>query len=142
MWHTIETWASMGPCLFRHGNTATSVSALKTLIRFNGAVPFQARKYVHRAKARYELPCFNGAVPFQARKWRPVWRSCPGPVRFPLQSPPNMTSLQLYGGHVPAQSASMGPCLFRHGNITSRNDTPCACALQWGRAFSGTEIRN
>ena len=39
-----------------------------------------------------------------------------------------------------ARIASMGPCLFRHGNF---NATIYGCAdlvLQWGRAFSGTEI--
>ena len=36
--------------------------------------------------------------------------------------------------------ASMGPCLFRHGNIATTSNILPMTGLQWGRAFSGTEI--
>ena len=43
--------------------------------------------------------------------------------------------------YMPVKLASMGPCLFRHGNalfLTVFVDV--FSLLQWGRAFSGTEI--
>ena len=39
--------ASMGPCLFRHGNVVKIQNGMIYQIRFNGAVPFQARKFIH-----------------------------------------------------------------------------------------------
>ena len=35
----------------------------------------------------------------------------------------------------------MGPCLFRHGNLNRQDVIWWWSRLQWGRAFSGTEIR-
>ena len=34
----------------------------------------------------------------------------------------------------------MGPCLFRHGNLSTCHRYVNSAWLQWGRAFSGTEI--
>ena len=162
--HHVFFSASMGPCLFRHGNIfALGYSFMA--IRFNGAVPFQARKFYAEIKhiensdasmgpclfrhgnisyfscgisginslqwgrafsgteikvvqkSRYFKNRFNGAVPFQARKW---WESI---VAF-------FRSIW----------ASMGPCLFRHGNCESTPYPKRRRRLQWGRAFSGTEI--
>ena len=87
--------ASMGPCLFRHGNHST--------IR---AIPSGPQG-------------FNGAVPFQARK---------------------CNSIEFNNTHV--IYASMGPCLFRHGNTEKYQVQYIGTVLQWGRAFSGTEIDN
>ena len=36
--------------------------------------------------------------------------------------------------------ASMGPCLFRHGNHYQKYYDTQGIVLQWGRAFSGTEM--
>ena len=92
------------------------VTAQIAVCGFNGAVPFQARKLIvgvceeimgillqwGRAFSGTEIRgwyglgsrtrCFNGAVPFQARKF--------------------ITSLSFSTSCI----ASMGPCLFRHGN--------------------------
>ena len=87
--------ASMGPCLFRHGNYRKNAWMLPRCLGFNGAVPFQARKYT------------IGVYPHHGRR------------------------------------ASMGPCLFRHGNYFHHNSYSInIIQLQWGRAFSGTEIPN
>ena len=42
----LATEASMGPCLFRHGNPYQMGPSARDFQRFNGAVPFQARKLV------------------------------------------------------------------------------------------------
>ena len=56
--------ASMGPCLFRHGNKYADIQISGTTVGFNGAVPFQARKYSFSMYASAQLLCFNGAVAF------------------------------------------------------------------------------
>ena len=136
-----RTLASMGPCLFRHGNRYTvqiraKYGKLQWGRAFSGTEIFTICLWLQHPISR-----FNGAVPFQARK----------------------SPADTYTPDVPY--ASMGPCLFRHGNRTiptiahierasfngavpfqARKYTRTCiylvmkCKLQWGRAFSGTEI--
>ena len=82
--------ASMGPCLFRHGNIfALGYSFMA--IRFNGAVPFQARKFYAEIKHIENSDASMGPC---------LFRHGNSALFNPLDT---------------NAWASMGPCLFRHG---------------------------
>ena len=138
--YTKRLYASMGPCLFRHGNPKLQFM-LKDVMALQWGRAFSGTEIYERTGFYRRLIRFNGAVPFQARK-------CP-------QNAPKLLC---------ADGASMGPCLFRHGNdmavaqideklggfngavpfqarkFWSQKKIQADSQLQWGRAFSGTEI--
>ena len=88
----IGNYASMGPCLFRHGNSVWYGGKIDGYTASMGPCLFRHGNKRMSKTCHGLIVCFNGAVPFQARKcitW--TWNDV-------------------------ATGASMGPCLFRHGN--------------------------
>ncbi len=62
-------YASMGPRLFRRGNDSDGGAAQVIESGFNGAAPFQTRKWLRSPFFMSpDSACFNGAAPFQTRK--------------------------------------------------------------------------
>ena len=137
--------ASMGPRLFRRGNVEWFWYGHKASSCFNGATSFQTWKSEARERARAaeeelqwghvfsdvemrepQLPCigrvsgFNGATSFQ------TWKS-PSlqPTSMGWPSFNGATSFQTWkyfpprSRWTPTPSASMGPRLFRRGNLLS-----------------------
>ena len=86
--------ASMGPRLFRHGNASHPILGKCRDAGFNGATSFQTWKSLPHPWGRAKETSFNGATSFQ------TWKCSRGCRRVPLD-----------------KKASMGPRLFRHGNV-------------------------
>ena len=83
---------------------------------FNGATSFQTWKLFFIRISFHKTSRFNGATSFQTWKCKNSWAS------------------------QPRADASMGPRLFRRGNIRC-SFHPRQCALlQWGHVFSDVEI--
>ena len=106
----------MGPRLFRRGNETLPEAFGDGEKSFNGATPFQAWKHAVQWFGFGKQAGFNGATPFQAWKLRE-------PAFFFHE----------------ADKASMGPRLFRRGNLSGCTSSKLNHALQWGHAFSGVE---
>ncbi len=85
--------ASMGPRLFRRGNSGLIAMSKSLALCFNGATSFQTWKFLTDNEFPKIPIGFNGATSFQ------TWK-------FGIDA----------GGMIPYTNASMGPRLFRRGN--------------------------
>ena len=132
------TAASMGPRLFRRGNFKRTTSNVRLSHRFNGATPFQTWKYTPRPSLFRFMNSFNGATPFQ------TWKYCSIFISIHNQPTASMGPRLFRRGNLPTtaetsyaeDAASMGPRLFRRGNIISKNcDTSRIVASMGPRLF-------
>ena len=113
---TYDLLASMGPCLFRHGNHI----------------------HYHAGQVHLKLQwgrAFSGTE-IQSTYWaaNAGFIASMGPCLFRHGN--NMSCITCGENN----GASMGPCLFKHGNYMLMTVSHLDKMLQWGRAFSGTEI--
>ena len=113
----IEEYASMGPCLFRHGNIGKAHLLNSHHASFNGAVPFQARK------------C-SGKVWMLFLSFPLQWGRAFSGTEMGMKRATLIRILRLQWGR-----AFSGTEISYNSSNTSLHSW-----LQWGRAFSGTEI--
>ena len=112
----VVIWASMGPCLFRHGYATQQFYLAVPQRSFNGAMPFQAWILGTCIASVCSENGFNGAMPFQAWIWVSK-KAYTAPYRT-LQWGHAFSGMDICGSRRYSRRnsiASMGPCLFRHG---------------------------
>ena len=137
--------ASMGPCLFRHGNLHHPKNTLSVYPASMGPCLFRHGNLLWPVQYHMQIYSFNGAVPFQARKSNPAAHTTQ--YHYSLQWGRAFSGTEIVlapcntgnNGH-----ASMGPCLFRHGNGLPRGHTVCRllasmgpCLFRHGNSLSG-----
>ena len=164
-----QTLASMGPQLYRCGNSKSTPSAAAGI---STALQWGRNFIVAEIHGRHTCPgrtlsCFNGAATLSLRKWGrlallpvcqqpasmgPQLYRCGnrlGSERATLHRHSASMGPQLYrcGNDygalqpVPDERASMGPQLYRCGNLSMVvRFGPVAVSLQWGRNFIVAEI--
>ena len=136
--------ASMGPQLYRCGNSRARYVTTAPPARFNGAATLSLRKLsTGRAGSAPAAACFNGAATLSLRKCEKLTAVAPPPLIHASMGP------QLYrcGNEeyavvrAEAVIASMGPQLYRCGNQTNAQfNLLHTYLLQWGRNFIVAEI--
>ena len=106
----------MGPRLFRRGDESFEIVDDGVIDRFNGATPFQAWR---RTRTRHDRTAAS------ALQWGHAFSGVETPA------PIDRIAARV--------KASMGPRLFRRGDIPQMIARVRGASLQWGHAFSGVE---
>ena len=134
--------ASMGPRLFRRGNSASDARTGTTPVRFNGATSFQTWKLEDVGPGRYPRRRFNGATSFQTWKSRVLGRAELEYRRLQwghVFSDVEMESRRCAG--VPHERRFNGATSFQTWKYRHRGHRPhLDPGLQWGHVFSDVEI--
>ena len=151
----------MGPQLYRCGNIRCGCGRRRAGIRFNGAATLSLRKLSLDPANIIDQPAASmgpqlyrcGNLP-AAFAWRPLWAGFNGAATLSLRKPPKVDQLVraydglqwgrnfivaetgacVYGGAQHGQ-ASMGPQLYRCGNLMPLCSLSSCFSLQWGRNF-------
>ena len=158
--------ASMGPRLFRRGNTSPPPSPRPAKSSLQWGHAFSDVEIVRGFGSRAARRGFNGATPFQTWKYRSSGRI--GPCSGTLQWGHAFSDVEIRSKKPSSTwsgTASMGPRLFRRGNVDrdaervqdmmasmgprlfrrgnrgdGENVRDIYISLQWGHAFSDVEI--
>ena len=128
--------ASMGPQLYRCGNLRGFFNPISTLVDgFNGAATLSLRKRDRSCGSLGTSACFNGAATLSLRKRAARWIWAHSPV---LQWGRNFIvaeTIHITPIHYHCRFASMGPQLYRCGNMTLIFE-----AKQGGMASMGPQL--